>query len=61
MTVSKIADVQEEELEEYEPENVWSKNYSQEYLYVKMTSRLSCNSSSAAEKQQMQTVGGYNR
>jgi hypothetical protein len=41
MTVSKIADVQEEELEEYEPENCWSKNYSQEYLYVKMTSRLS--------------------
>ena len=59
MTVRKVADLQEEELEECEP--VWSKHYSQEYLYVKMTSRLSCNSSSAAEKQQMQTVGGYNR
>jgi len=52
MTVSKIADVQEEELEEYEPENVWSKNYSQEYLYVKMTSRLSSTSSKAENYQQ---------
>lgn len=35
MTVRKVADLQEEELEECEP--IWSKNYSQEYLYVKMT------------------------
>lgn len=37
MTVRKVADVQEEELEECE--SYWSKNYSQEYLYVKMTSK----------------------
>ena len=62
MTVRKVADLQEEELEECEP--VWSKHYSQEYLYVKMTSRLNCNSSSIsanAEKQQIQTAGGYSR
>ena len=46
MTVRKVADVQEEELEEYEP--FWSKQYSQEFLYVKMTSRLS---NSSSEKQ----------
>ena len=46
MTVRKVADVQEEELEEYEP--FWSKQYSQEFLYVKMTSRLN---NSSSEKQ----------
>ena len=39
MTVRKIADLQEEELDECESV-LLSKQYSQQYLYVKMTSKL---------------------
>ena len=46
MTVRTVADLKEEELEEIEP--VYSKHYSQEYLYVKMTSRFSSAHESAA-------------
>lgn len=45
MTVRKVADVQEEELEECE--SYWSKNYSQEYLYVKMTSKCEAGTSTS--------------
>ncbi len=47
MSVRKVADLQEEEIEECEP--LWSKNYSQEYLYVKM--RFSQNSPDVTNRQ----------